>query len=391
MLVAQAVFARPGEFTRADVAGATGMTRSTVSRLVDQLVAGGILAEDDPAQRGRGRPGVPLRPAPGTFVALGLEANVGHLASYVIDLAGRVLARRFVTDDLAGSDADATLARLADLGAETLADAPAGAHLLSAHVALPGIVDHDAGVLLRAPNLGWSQVAVLPHLARWASERTLTGLDNEADCAALTIAQPAPGYPGDLDSFVYVSGNVGIGSSTVLGGQVLAGRHGWAGELGHVCVDPDGPVCGCGARGCLEAVAGRRALLAASGRDDWDVLVADAAAPDPDPALAAALTRAGRALGIALSAALNLLDLSHVVLGGHLAELADALTPAVRAELDTRVLSGPFEPVQVSVRTAAEAPGALGAAYHGIATLLADPARVLADEASEPDAAAAQA
>lgn len=384
MLVAQAVFARPGEFTRADVASATGMTRSTVSRLVDQLVAGGVLTEDDPAQRGRGRPGVPLRPAPGTFVALGLEANVGHLASYAIDLTGAVLARRFVADDLAGSDADATLARLAELGRETLADVPAGARLLSVHAALPGIVDHEAGVLLRAPNLGWSQVAVLPHLAPLASGRAVTGIDNEADCAALTIAHPAPGREGDLDSFIYVSGNVGIGSATVLGGQVLAGRHGWAGELGHVCVEPDGPRCGCGAHGCLEAVAGRRALLRATGRSDWSGLVADAVGADaaPDPVLADALSRAGRALGIALSAALNLLDLSHVVLGGHLAELAEPLTPPLRAELDARVLSGPFAPVQVSIRTAAEAPGALGAlgaAYHGIHTLLADPARVLAD------------
>ncbi|MFV0407862.1 MAG: helix-turn-helix domain-containing protein, partial [Propioniciclava sp.] len=100
-LVVDAVFAQPGAMTRADIAQATGMTRSTVSRLVDQLVTGGFLAEDAPVRRsGGGRPGVPLRPAEGTFVTLGLEANVGHLAGYAVDLSGAILAHEFVAMDL---------------------------------------------------------------------------------------------------------------------------------------------------------------------------------------------------------------------------------------------------------------------------------------------------
>ncbi|MFV0451156.1 MAG: ROK family protein [Propioniciclava sp.] len=378
-LVAEAVFARPGRLTRADVAHATGMTRSTVSRLVDQLVAGGILTEDDPVvRRGPGRPGVPLRPAPGTFVALGLEANVGHLACTAVDLAGTVMAHRLVAVDLAGSDPEATLGQLQQLGRSTLADLPSGARLTTVRVALPGIVDHQAAVLLRAPNLGWTSVDVTGPLAGLSPSGRVE-VDNEADCAALTIAQATPGGADPENSFLYVSGNVGIGSATVVGGRVVAGRHGWAGELGHVCVDPAGPRCGCGATGCLEAVAGRRALLGASGHRTWESFL-QAVDRGEEPARSAT-TAAGTALGVALASALNLLDLSQVVLGGHLADLADEITPAIRHELDTRVLAAPFEPLGITARRAAEAPGALGAAYQGVLDLIADPARALgADE-----------
>lgn len=377
-LVVEAVFAEPGGLTRADVAQATGMTRSTVSRLVDQLVAGGVLTEDDPVMRtGRGRPGVPLRPASGTYAALGLEANVGHLACYVVDLSGAILGHRFVADDLAGTDPEATLGRLADLGRDLLADQPEATVVSSVRVALPGIVDHDRAVLLRAPNLGWTDVDVRTPLSALMDPDSID-VDNEADCAALTIAQSAPGRVEPLDSFLYVSGNVGIGSATVMGGRVVAGRHGWAGELGHVCVDPQGPRCGCGATGCLEAVAGRRALLTAAGQPDWEAF--HVALSAGEPRALATVHDAGVALGIALAGALNLLDLSHVVLGGHLATLSESLSPSIRAELQTRVLAAPFEPIGITARQTADAPGALGAAYEGVLDIISNPAGILGVE-----------
>lgn len=379
--VARAVFAAPGSLTRADIAGASGLTRSTVSRLVDQLVAGGILGEGDPARpQGRGRPGVPLGPAEGTFVSIGLEANVGYLAATAIDLTGTVLAHRMVQEDLAASDPDATLHRLAALGKEVLRQAPN--RLLGVRVALPGIVDRGAGILLRAPNLRWREVDVRATLAGLAPEGSVVGVANEADCAAMTIAHRLPGsLDPDLESFMYVSGNVGIGSATVTAGRMFGGDHGWAGELGHVCVDPDGPACGCGARGCLEAIIGRSALLRSSGHDTWEALLA--AAGTPGPRLESTLERAGRALGVALSGALNLLDLSEVVLGGHLAALAPALLPTVTDELDRRVLAAPFAPVCVRTRTTRDAAGALGAAYLGVLDMLDDPATIL-DRAQAP-------
>ena len=114
-LVARQVLSSPEPVSRADVAAATGMTRSTASRLADDLVAAGILAELDPAPAtGPGRPAVPLAPPRGTFMALGLEVNVAHMAVRAIDLSGQVLAEHVVVDDFADSDPATVLARLAD-------------------------------------------------------------------------------------------------------------------------------------------------------------------------------------------------------------------------------------------------------------------------------------
>ena len=237
-----------------------------------------------------------------------------------------------------------------------------GAHILSGAVV-------DPRALLRAAGLDIG--------------RAPFGVGNEADYAALTIVQTAPGRTGDLDAFLYVSGNVGIGSASVMRGQVMAGRHGWAGELGHVCVDPDGPRCGCGATGCLEAVAGRRAMLAASGLDDWDAFLR--AAEQPDAALAAVLDRVAHALGVALAGALNLLDLSHIVLGGHLAGLAPRLLPVVEEELGVRVLSAPWAQVTITTADTGAAPGALGAAYRGVNELLEHPVRALTGPGEDAD------
>ena len=172
--------------------------------------------------------------------------------------------------------------------------------------------------------------------------------------------------------FLFVSGEVGIGSALVVGGTIASGRHGWAGGIGHVCVDPDGPRCACGARGCLEAFAGERALCEAAGVTDRRELTA--ALDARDPRALDALAAAAHALRIALSAALNLLDVSRVVLGGHLGTLADHLVTGVRDEVVSRVVAAPFAPPEIEAAALGDAPAALGAAHRALTRLLDAPA-----------------
>lgn len=360
--------------SRADVAALTGLTRSTVSRLVDELVAGRLVDEGEPITGGqRGRPAVPLEPASGTLVGLGLEVNVWHVAASVVDLRGHALADRLVEGDFVGSDPDAVLRQAAEVGIGCLGEARnqhPGVRLAGVQLALPGLV--DAGTLLRAPNLGWRDVSPLPALGQalaasgWDPGAHLWAA-NEADCAALTVLQGSK-----HDDLLYVSGEVGIGSAAVVGGDVMTGRHGWAGELGHVCVNDSGPRCGCGSHGCLEVYAGRRALLEASGVDSLESLV-DALRAGDARALAAVDT-AAHALAVAVSAALNLLDLPRVVLGGHLAVVFEWLQPSLSRELNQRVLSAPFSPPEVSAVSLDPAPAARGAALAVRRRVLADPA-----------------
>ena len=379
-LLASRVFSSPEPVSRADIAAATGMTRSTASRLADELVAIGLVRELDPvASSGPGRPAVPLLPARGTFVALGLEVNVSRMAVRAVDLAGQVLAERIVVDDFSSSDAPAVLGRLADLLEPIAAIGAVGsARLVGAALALPGLVRDNT--LLRAPNLGWSDIRPAEVLAP-VLDRLGAGLvvENEADLAALTTARVRPGAPGEHRDFIYLSGENGIGAGIVRDGEVWLGANGFAGEIGHIQVDPNGPECGCGNRGCLERFAGRRAILNAAGlprgAGSEELLKAceDDASPHHERARRA-IDAAADALGIALGTAINILDIPAVVLGGHLAPLTGLLAPPLQKILSRRVLASRWSAPQILPAPDDETPGATGGAWSLLEGVIADPA-----------------
>ena len=379
-LLASRVFSSPEPVSRADIAAETGMTRSTASRLADELVAIGLVRELDPvASSGPGRPAVPLLPARGTFVALGLEVNVSRMAVRAVDLAGQVLAERIVVDDFSSSDAPAVLGRLADLLEPIAAIGAVGsARLVGAALALPGLVRDNT--LLRAPNLGWSDIRPAEVLAP-VLDRLGAGLvvENEADLAALTTARVRPGAPGEHRDFIYLSGENGVGAGIVRNSEVWLGANGFAGEIGHIQVDPKGPECGCGNRGCLERFAGRRAILNAAGlprgAGSEELLKAceDDASPHHERARRA-VDAAADALGIALGTAINILDIPAVVLGGHLTPLTGLLTPSLQKSLDRRVLASRWSAPQILPAPDDETPGATGGAWSLLEGVIADPA-----------------
>jgi len=359
--------------SRADVATATGLTRGAVSALVDLLIGGRLVDELPPAVTARaGRPAVPLVPASGTVVGLGAEVNVDYVGVRALDLAGRVVAHRETRGDFRHSDPVRVLGVLAALVGEVRAALPAGARLAGMCLALPGLVDRGTGPLRLAPNLGWRDVDVVALLAAHPEVDGLpVRLANEANLAAR--AEARTGAAGQ--SFLYVSGEVGIGAAIVLDGEVFAGRHGWSGELGHTVVDQQGPRCTCGARGCLEQYAGKDALLRAAGRDveePVDVLLAAAGAGDERTARA--LRSAGEALGVALANFVNLVDVERVVLGGIYAPLAPWLTDAVVAQLRSRVLAAAWADAQVGVAAGGEHAAMDGAALVVLRTVADAPA-----------------
>jgi len=156
----------------------------------------------------------------------------------------------------------------------------------------------------------------------------------------------------------------------------MTGRHGWAGEIGHVCVDPDGPACRCGSTGCLEQYAGRQAVLLAAGLPPaaGAAELAELARSGPGPARDA-VAGAARALGIALAGVVNVLDIPAIVLGGHLGLIADLLRPDLERQLRRRVLSARWVTPTIESAEGDPAPGATGAALHELAAVLDDPAR----------------
>lgn len=359
--------------SRADVAAALHMTRSTASRLVDELIAGGLLTEGSALVGARGRPAIPLAPASGRTLGLGIEVNVERIGVAVVDIAGNVLrdvAEPF--DNLRTSPAG-TLREVSRIASEILRTLPAGVTLAGAHLAIPGLVDREGATILRSPNLKWDGVRPADLLTGFLTEHGLRfRVGNDIDASGLTVVEELRGAGEAWASFIYITGEVGIGAAVILDGHLMSGRHGWASELGHVCVDPRGDVCGCGAVGCLETVAGLPAVLRATGSADLPEVLRRLA--DGDLRAVAALRRVGRAVGQALSAAMNLLDVGNVVLGGYLAECLPWLTDDLLAEVRARVLWGPYSPIEVTTVDDSPSRTARGAALASLTHIVNDPA-----------------
>ena len=367
------ILANPGAINRAGIAAQTGISRATMSRLVDELIATDLVEESDDklATGGRGRPTSVLSPASGTVIALGLQVNISVLGAYLVDLSGNVLARETQDGDFSGSDPQTILRKLARMGRRVLhAGREEGTVFLGSALALPGLVSGDT--LVTAPNLGWKNIP-FDELTHPLHDLHVTLIANEADLAAFAVAHPRPGVPEGPASFIYVSGEVGIGGGLVINHQPLGGAHGWSGEIGHICVEPQGNVCSCGARGCLETIAGLKALCRAAGLGDGAsarelTQLAGHSAQAQD-----ALANAGHALGQALAGVVNTVDISQVYLGGLVAETAPYLLPTLHEELETRVLQAPWYAPAIDILPSSEDLSLRGGAFQILERILDDP------------------
>ena len=381
--------AEQGPRSRATLALETGLNKSTVSSLVADLIDAGLL-RDSPVEEERpgkvGRPPQSVELHPGGPFVLGLEINVDYLAVWATDLAGVVRHRSFVTNDNRSASPEDVIGALARLVVIALDQPFAGSRQpMLATVAVPGLVD-PSGELAVAPNLGWVDVPVAEILAdRFHAHDLAVVVDNEANLAAL--GELWFGGHQDLDDFIHVSGEIGVGGGVVVGEELFRGVRGFAGEIGHVVVQPDGPHCRCGARGCLEQVAGQEAILRAAGLtgavgtslgqtrgSSVAELLARARAGDPDTLRAVA--EAGRALGIGLSATVNIVDPSTVVLGGLYAALEPWLSKPLLEELAERAITHRWSPVRVLASRLGPDAAVRGAAGAVVKRVLSEPAAV---------------
>jgi len=303
-----------------------------------------------------------------------LGADVGGTSvKYVLtDAAGaRVAAGRVPTD---ADDAGGTLAALADaVRAELDGALPAALGLACA-----GVVDPAAGRLGRAPNLqGW-QGANLRDLARRAFGPLPCALANDVN-AALVGEQRLGAARGRRDVVMYALGT-GVGGGVMVDGRLVVGRHCGAGGLGHVVIDPGGPVCGCGNRGCVEAFVGAVALAAevrrrgAASRHDEALQALLAESDEQLPralavlaaqghAEAAAIYRdAGRRLGRAVGGVVNTLDPEMVVIGGGVAQAGPLILDPCREEAARVILGEASKDVPIVPAELGPEAAALGAA-----------------------------
>lgn len=323
MAMVRLVRARPG-LSRAELAGETGLTKSTVSMLVQELIDEGWLREEDVLVTGAiGRRPTPLKLDGDRLALIGAELEVGCLIVLGMSLDGKVLET--LRHPLQGTEAPPdVIAILAGMLAEMCAVLRAqGRRLLGIGVALPGAVLEREGVLMTAPNLGWRNVPVRAELERELLALELQALplyvQNDCDVAVLGEIEFFPGSPGD--PLLFIGLGVGVGAGVVVGERLVVGQRGFAGEIGHLQLQPDGPACSCGRRGCAEAYFGLRAIASGLGCSIPELFER---ARNAEPATVRALQAAGQRLGALMHNLWTTLDPALIVLGGSACELGPA-------------------------------------------------------------------
>lgn len=329
--------------SRADIAASTGLNKATVSSLVSELMQRRLLRETGLTDGRIGRPATMIVMDGAPYAAVGLEVNTDHLAVVAIDLAGeRLLSWRRAFSGR-GAPANKSLATISALARRALARLHDDRRrVLGLTVGIAGLVDSQGAVRL-ASGLGWRDVPVREALLRALGEPGFpVTVDNDANLAVL--AEHRYGPHAGTPNLVYLSGEAGVGGGIVADGRLLHGGRGYAGEVGHLPVVPDGPPCACGRHGCLEAVASAGALvrqLAGGDPTDLEPEVADVVrrARAQEPQVLAALRETGRHLGYAAALLSNLVNPEVVILGGYYVPLAPWLLPPASDELAARTVA----------------------------------------------------
>ncbi|WP_336209928.1 ROK family transcriptional regulator [Nonomuraea sp. LPB2021202275-12-8] len=305
-----------GPLSRTEIARELDVSPATVTQLTRELIGHGMVEELDLKPSRGGRPAQRLGLVGSAGRALGVKVTADHLVLVDVRLDGVVLGSWERPFDPGSPDAAGDLADAVESTLSTITGVPP---LLGVGVGVPGSVDDQAVGTVNAPTLGWQAMPVGERLRRRLNLPVLV----ENDVNALAAAERIYGRGRTHRDFLVLTIGRGVGAAIVADGRVYRGARGGAGEFGHLCVDPQGPLCGCGARGCLEAFVGSAGLLAAAraaGSPAADRLgsVADLgrAATAGDRVASRVFAEAGEVLGRATAGLVNVVDPEVVVVLG---------------------------------------------------------------------------
>lgn len=374
------VLRRGGSATRAQLMHATGLSRATVSSLIGEMRSQGLVSEHRPAVvNGFGRPPAAIVLNRSAGLAIGVDVGVRHVAVAVGDLSHRVLAERWVAlpHGHSASDGVKTVLRCIE---ETLSEAEADPRqIVGAAISIAAPISPDTGRMMVPGVLGgWNGPELASEVARrWGIP---VAVENDANLGAL--GEWTWGHAQGAKTLLYIKIASRVGLGIVNDGTIYHGAEGCAGELGHLTVDPQGDLCWCGQRGCLEMYVGgegliRRLAVESGNRIDLRHLVANA--QEISPELPGLIERGAQVLAQAVSTLALLFNPSAVVLGGEIAMLGELLLDPVRQA----VAALPFgSPVQVELSSLEDRASVAGA----LALVLSDGSRFV-DQTALPSAA----
>lgn len=371
------------EISRVELTRQTGLAPSTVSSIVTELLAIGLVRESHAARTRGGRPPIVLRFDDDHFRLLGVDIGATHVAVALTNLRGRVLAWRSRSHAVR-EDPQGTLQLVEALIQETLDEEDSNLDaVVGVGMGVPSPIDSDAPDQLSEFIIPqWKGVRP----AIWLQEQLGVPvlMDNDANLCALAEAWLGSGR--EVETLAFIKLGTGVGSGLMVDRELMRGAYGFAGEIGHTAIDASGPPCGCGLNGCLQSMVGSAAVIdtvqarlrggAASSLEGVSPLtlaaVADAAASG-DAVAVEAVQQAGSYLGIAIANLFNLINPSKVLLGGALTAAGDCLLLPLREAIRSRSLWSSHARAEVAIGQLGHQTAALGAATLILRAALADP------------------
>jgi predicted NBD/HSP70 family sugar kinase len=378
-----------GSMSRSELGSTTGLNRSTVASLVNELVQAGIVEEGSGSSGTVGRPSLTVSAVPDSLAVIGWDLRVDSSTAVVEGFGGRILHRWRKEHRRGSTDPYEVAARVVTGSSQIAEELPDHVIVAGIGCAMPGVIDPGGdpprSTIHRAPSLGWVDVPFGVILGEAMRERFGSHvpviLGNDAKLGAM--AEWTRGAGRNSRAMVFISGDVGIGGGVIVEGELLTGASGYAGEIGHMRFDPDGPVCRCGARGCWETAIGINTIVRSAHLDPVTAGLVDVvrAASAGDGVAAQALAEAARAVGQGLASVVNLVNPDTVVLGGHLAELLGNYRHTIIEELRF-TLSRDSTMVRLVEPELGPDSIVIGAAELAFDRALSTPARALAEAAS---------
>lgn len=358
---------RHGRMTQVELAGITGLSPATVSNIVKELTASGVLHTSITSRSGRRATLVSLASRLGLVAGAHFSSRQLHIA--ISDVTRTVVAQSSLPLALDHRH-DAELDRLALLLNDMMESLGGSVDdLLAVGLALPAPIDPRTGMVSAAGILrGWENVDIASSLT--ARIQRPVFVDSEANLGGL--AEAREGHAREMPSSVYLRVGHTISAGMVVHGELFHGVNGKAGQIGHVTIDENGPICRCSNRGCLETFAGGPALLSLFPPGGGMRRVGDLiqAAEGGDGAARRVIADAGRHIGIAAASLCNLVDPGLIVVGGELAEAGEILMAPMRHSLERTALAsgnGLPEIVGTSFGEWTETRGAIAVALDAVA------------------------
>jgi glucokinase-like ROK family protein len=371
---------RHPQVSRVRIAEFTGLSTTTVTNLITELLEQGIVTEDGMEQpdepRGVGRPRTALRLVPEARHAVGIHIDVGSVYVTVTDLFARPLHAPLALDHPVDCSAGEVLEETAALAEQAITLSGADpAKIVGVGIGASGLVDSAAGINVLAPNLGWRDVPIRDRV----ESRLKLPVFVDNNVRAMALAEALFGAGQDVHVLAFVYARIGVGAGFVIGGQLFRGRAG-AGEIGHTLIEPDSGVqCRCGNTGCLETLVSEPAVIRQAqhiaAQQPDGVLAAylqDTAIPPIERIFAAAragdektcamLANRARYMGIGLANLVNTLSPELIILGGIFAQGDDVLLPMTQETLRRCAFANMGADVRLQTPTFGQDAGLVGAA-----------------------------